>query len=122
MAPKVCAKLSKLIRRVLEQAFGTTVNSQDLELCSLGPTVKGLFPGTGVLLSSWGGGLPYSSPPALSLWTPPAGEINPHLSVPGTNGSFVVMELASACFRPQHDRTILIVTLLRFSGDSLPSH
>lgn len=39
-----------------------------------------VFPGTGVLLSSWGGGLPYSSPPPLSLWTPPAGEINSHLS------------------------------------------
>ena len=41
-APKVCAKLSKLTRCVLEQAFGTTVNSQDLELCSLRPAVKGL--------------------------------------------------------------------------------
>ena len=80
-----------------------------------------VFPGTGVLPSSRGGGLPSSSPPPLSLWAPRAGQINSHLSVPGTNGSFVVMELASACFRPQHDGTTLTVTLLHFSGDSLPS-
>lgn len=44
------------------------------------------------------------------------------ISAPGTNGSFVVMELASACFRHSMTEPILIVTLLHISGDSLQSH
>ena len=75
-----------------------------------------VVPGTDVLLSSLCGDLPDPSPllPTLSQWMPRAGEINFHLSVPGTNGSFVVMEVASACFRPQHDGTHFNFNLVAF--------